>query len=352
MRQILCTGSQSIKTIEHYRHPKMQAQVTPLLVLEDTTNVWGEPQVSMGILLQCIPLTFLEENNEDEKHSPEPCEIFGKLPCSIDIVRGWRALVLLEAMVCVNDTLFALDIYEATERIEADDSYHQRITQEVRAEFEDPCTYDEIMQHTVPVSILQLVIQMADAKTEHLDLDSITDEIEMGTIRWSQELKRIGVEHPDHRQAVTAAKARIVTHYSSYLFSYAAYSEHPYAHDHADKSWIMLMIEWRVYDCLERGIEQLYGTDIVVLLAILSAEIECDDVQEELENEHPSEREGGKPFTRPMPEIVIDDTIAWFFQSFCSDPLSTTRSQESCRELLVRLHQQWDHLPITHPLVK
>lgn len=352
MRQVLVTGNQSFKIVRHYKHPKMQAYVTPLLVLEDTKNVWGEPEVSMGILLQCIPITLIDENNDAEKQTLEPCETFSGLPNRIDLVRGWRALMLVESMPQIDDRFFFLDIYTATEHDEQMSTYHQEIKQEVRAEFEDPQTYDEIMARTVPMTILQLVIHMADAGTKELDLDSITDEIEHGTVRWSQELKRIGVDHPDYRRAMAAAKDQIVARYTRYLFSYAAHSQHPYDQRHELKSFIMLIIEWHLVRSIECGIEYTYGTDIVAMLAILTSEIECDDVHEELEKKHPTEEsEGRHPFTRPTPEHVIDDTITWFFNSFCDDPLSAIRSQESCKALLQHLYQQWHQLPVTHPLV-
>ncbi len=329
----------------------MQAQVTPLLVLEDTVGMWGETQVSMGLLLHCTPITLLEEGDDDKELTLEPLEIFAELSRLIDPVRGWRALHILEALPRVEDRFFFLDLFIATERDEPDDTYHQRIQQEMRAKFEDPHTYDEIMSRAVPMTILQLVIQMADAGMKDLHLVDITDEIDQGTVRWSQELKRIGVEHPDHRRAVMAAKARIVMQYTNDLFSYAAQSRHPYDHDHGNKSWIMLIIEWRLYQSIEKGIEHTYGTDIVVMLAILMAEIEYDTVQEQLEKVHLSLSEGCTPFKRASPEHVIDGTIAWFFNSFRDKP-SATRSQESCRELLQQLFQQWDQLPITHPGLK
>ncbi len=352
MRQLLYTGNQSRKLVRQYGQPKMIADVTPHLILEDTKNVWGEPEISMGILLQCVPLPVLEDNDTGEEHALEPREVFSGLPGVIDLVRGWRVLLLLEAMPCVDEHFFFLDIYTATDRDQRMSVHHQQIREEVRGEFEDPGTFDEIMTRTVPLSILEHIVRLSDAGMKSIMLDSITDEIEHGTVRWSQELKRIGVDHPEYRRAMLAAKERIVAHYGDYLFSYATYSKHPYALDHEQKSFIMLMIEWHLVECIERGIEATYGSGVAAMLAILTAEIECDDAQEKVENEHPSEWEEGRPCTRPTPTQVIDDTLTWFFTCLCSDSRSDAQWREPCKELLHRLSQQWDHLPITHPVVE
>ena len=346
MRQFLYTGTQSRKIVRQYGQPKMMADVTPHLILEDTKNVWGEPEVSMGILLHHVPLTRLGGNG-----SLEPYEFFDGLPGIIDLVRGWRALALLEALPCVDDHFFFLDMHIATDRDPKMSTYHQQIRDEIRNEFEDPSIFDEIMARPVPLSLLQHVIQLSDAGVQEVILRSITDEIECGTVRWSQELKRIGVEHPDYRRAIRAAKDRIVAQYTDYLFSYATYSKHPYAHNHEEKSFIMLVIEWHLVKCIERGIENTYGISVAAMLAILTAEIECDDAQEKVESEHPSEWEGGKPFTRPTPLQAIDDILTWFFTCLRSDSRSEVPQRESCKELLQQLLRKWNQLPITHPVV-
>jgi len=182
----------------------------------------------------------------------------------------------------------------------------------------------------------------------------VSDEIDAGTIRWSQELRRIGVKHPDYWRAYARAKAEIIVRYEPYLFAYAAHRKCPYERDPKQKGWGMIEVEWQMVACVERDIEGQYGADIAALLGILKAEIGTDDILEDLEKRHPSRSERHKPFTRPTPDQRFHETVEWFVQGFTHEPVSGNPircSQEEYLETLHALYQRWDRLPVVHPLV-
>lgn len=121
---------------------------------------------------------------------------------------------------------------------------------------------------------------------------------------------------------------------------------------------IMLTIEYDITACIERGIEQDYGTDIVVLLSILKAEIETDDILEDLETRRTKrERDDDRdrePFTRPRPEERFQETVTWFLQHFSEEPLSGQprhHSREEYLSTLERLFPSLEELPVLYPLV-
>ncbi|MGH2496518.1 MAG: hypothetical protein ACRDIV_17610 [Ktedonobacteraceae bacterium] len=350
MRRTLFPAKTLTKILHHLgRQEDFEAEITLSIITQDAKNCWDEDEVRMGILLQ-----YSDPDDGSAR------EVFNGLNDSMyDPIRWTRAIWVLEALPVINLTLFNCDLFWGIGH-ESSTTF-QRVAAKVRQAVGDQA-YREIMARPIPMEVIELLIHMADAGHK---VDSaiyhVTDEIDAGTIRWSQELKRIGVVHPDYRRAYVAARAEIVSRYEPYLFAYATYREAPYSRESEGKCMIMLAIESIITDCIERGIEQDYGADIAALLSILKAEIETDDVLEDLEalenrcaKRDRDDTRDREPFTRPRPEERFQQTIPWFLQSFAEEPLSkqpVQRSRDDYQSILERLFQCWKELPVIHPLV-
>jgi hypothetical protein len=344
MRRILFQGATSTKIVKHYNHPVVEAEVTPLIVIQDGKDVWEEDELRWGMILQCTPLKVLQER--ENSASLEPFELDETFSGWSNPVRWWRALQLIECIPTLDHRHIGLDLWIATSRPDPDDSFHRKIIEEIRSTLAEGHDYEEIMRRPVPMNMLELTIQLLnEGLSMHGLQHDLTDEIEAGTIRWSQALKKIEVTHPDYRRAVRAALATVVTRYQDHLVSYAAFREAPYGPDHGNKCFLMLGIEWYIYTAIERGIEVQHGMDITTMIAILSEEITSDNIQEELEKKHPLERD--EPYVRPTPEERFAQVIAWYTEHF----KETKRSKEELLQTLHNLHEHWEKLPISQPLV-
>src|SRR6266545_3231143 len=90
MRRILFQGTTAVKVINHYSHPKVEAEVKPLIVLQDGKDAWGDDELHWGLILQCTPQKLLEEVEDGA-----PLEVF-ELDNTFsgwdNPVRWWRAL--------------------------------------------------------------------------------------------------------------------------------------------------------------------------------------------------------------------------------------------------------------------
>lgn len=350
MRRVLFKGNTLTKQFDLYSRRGIEVEMTSTLVLRDAKDCWGEDEMQMGILLECIPQAVLD-GADGETHL-EPFEEFNGHGSLLDPVRWWRALQFLEALPVIEDSLFHFGIYWGIDR--DPDSSFKNHTDELRQGVGSEL-YDKIMSRPVPEVILALLIRMADEGQDvHSALLNVSEEIDAETVRWSQELRRVGVKHPDYWRAHTAAKAEVVARYEPYLFAYAEHRKCPYARDQKHKGWGMIQVEWEIVACVERGIEERYGADIAALLGILRAEIGTDDILEELEKRHPDRGEGHKPFTRPTPDQRFQETVTWFVQSFKEEPVSGAPVRFSEMQYLETLHdlyRRWDRLPVVSPLV-
>jgi hypothetical protein len=350
MKRVLFKGNVLMKRFDLYNRRGIEVEMVASLIIRDAKGCWGEDEMHMGILLECAPLTVLDST--DGEISLEPFEEFNGHSAMFDPVRWWRALQFLEALPIIKDDLFHFGIYWGIDR--DPDSSFKNHTDELRQAVGSE-QYDEIMSRPVPEVILALLIQMADEGYDvHSALLSVSDEIDARTVRWSQELRRVGVKHPDYWRAYAAAKAVIVARYEPYLFAYAEHRKCPYARDPKHKGWGMIQVEWEIVASVERGIEERYGADIAALLGILREEIGTDDILEELEKRHPDRGEGHKPFTRPTPDQRFQEMVAWFVQSFKEEPVSGNPvrfSEARYLETLHDLYRRWDRLPVVSPLV-
>jgi hypothetical protein len=330
----------------------------------------------MGLVLQCTPLEVLPSrwNAEKEGDPLAPFEI-DDAHIHLNPIFWWRAALFVEKSPHI-DHRIALDFYIAAGRPEPDDEFDQRIVQEIQA-FLPEGVYEEIMARPVPMSLLNWLIQHIDAGEDlHQAVWHLPEEIDAGTVRWSQELKRIGVNHPDYRRAVKAASQTLTFRYGPYLCSYAAFQEHPYdLYDRRKKAFIMIEVERYLYAGVEKGIERDYGRPIAILTAALMAEIASDEVIEEIAQEHPDddycqhqvrfhvprekrlqlarELSNHEVYRRSLRFAVSQEDRFAQMQCWCAARgMVTPRiAWEDALPLLRRLCGTWDQLPKVCPLI-
>lgn len=347
-RRILFQGPVARKMVKHYAHPHIEAEVIPLVVIQEGKNPWGDDELRWGMILQCLPQPVLKARGKEGKDLLTPFEIDITFAGWSNPVRWWRALQLLDAIPVLDHRNLGLALWIATDRPDEDDTGDRESIEELCSTFREDCNYEEIMARPVPTEIIQLTVGLIQ---EGLRMPSVlydlTDEIEAGSIEWSQELKRVGVRHPDDRRAARAVLAEVVARYQPYLSSYAAFRGCTYDHQH--KSLIMTCIEQCIYAAIERGIELDYGMDITALLGILRAELTTDATLTTVAKKHPSDQAGCAPYRRPTPEERFGHVLTWITDS-CSHagPLP---SHDELSAILQQLITRWEAMPVTHPLV-
>lgn len=343
MRSILFRGPTTSKIIRSPSRGEMRATVIPLIVMQEKPEETG-----VGVVLQCQVIESLD--GTDWLETDTSFELVDVYAAWIDPVRWWRVLQFVDALSVINERLFHLDLFVAAGRYKADDHSRLSVVDEVRCEIERDGThsYDEIMGRPVPSEIVRLVIDLANAGLDiAMARYHLPNEIMAGTVRWSQELKGVGVPHPAYKQAVLAARDELVTRYATLLISYAAFQEMPYTpFNHREKCTGMIDIEWQIYAAIERGLEQQYGMLIAVAVAILKSAISTDDILEELARKHPDDSPYATPFIRPPPEKRFAETTTWLRQQADQSAL-----HEADFVLIQRLYREWNSLPEINPLV-
>lgn len=352
-REIIWQSDLLTKEIQHWKLPPMRAEVTMLMVLQDGQDERDRLQQRMGLILQGQPVELLPARNNQEKtakHDPlAPFEI-DETGVLLDPVRWWRAAQLLAALPCI-DHRCEIDLFIAAGRPEPDDDFDQQRVEEVRAALPEGI-YEEIMARPVPMSLLTWLIQHINAgKDLYQAVRHLTKEIDAGTVRWSQALKRIGVEHPEYRKAVKEAKHQLTLRYGSYLCSYAAFQERSYdLYQRKLKAFGMLEVESTLYCSVEKGLERDYGQAITILVAALIAEIENDETIAKLAAEEPESEyyQHQLRFSKSREERFLQ------MQRWCATPGTGTPeigAWEDTLPLLHRLCADWERLPIVSPLV-
>jgi isopentenyldiphosphate isomerase len=150
----------------------------------------------------------------------------------------------------------------------------------------------------------------------------------------------------------------LVERYAPYLRSYAALRRYHYQSGIEKKKSVELhVIELFLYHAVERGIEQMYGEGITVMLAMAREKIVTDDLIEQLERHRLIRKEAtGQPYQpilRPEPQQRMQEIVAWFVKHHtqeASTPDEMEAMQRKYLETLEQLYEQWDHLPIKYPL--
>lgn len=352
-REILWQSDPLVKEIQHWKVPPMRAEVILLVVLQDQPDECCHLQQRMGLVVKGQPGELLPARNKKEQPADDnplaPFEL-DFLTVPLDPVRCWRAAQLLIALPQV-DRRCHFDLFIAAGRPESDDTFDRQQVEEIRNALPEG-VYEEIMARPVPMSIIKWFVEQSKAGLNlHAVCWRLTKEIEAGTVRWSQELKRAGVEHPEHRRTVEEASRQLTLRYSSFLCSYAAFQERPYdLHRRNGKAFGMLCVEEALYLSVEKGIERDYGQAITFLVAALVSEIDNDEVIRKLLADE-SESEYAQ---HQLTFCLSREGRFAQMQQWCSTPgigIPDIGRWEETLPLLHRLCTEWEHLPIVCPLV-
>lgn len=354
MRETIWQGDLLVKEIQYRRLPPMYAEVTPLIVLQDGPVLCGLPRKHMGLVLRGQPRELLPTGNNEESKEQTPLTPFelDLTSALLDPIRWWRAAQLLAALPQVN-LRCEFDLFIAAGRPEPDDYPDQRVIREVRSALPERL-YEEIMARPVPTDLLTWIVKHVD-EGNNGDLDEalwhLTKEIEAGSVRWSQKLRRIGVEHPDHRRAVNEARRQLALRYGPALCSYAAFQRYPYdPQNDWKKTGIMELVVSTLYESIERGIERDYGSSITMLVAVLVAEMELDQMMEQCAEEHPDYDCYQHPLWFHLSrEERFAQMQRW--RAALGRGTPNPGIWENALPLLNRLCNEWKKMPIVCPLV-
>lgn len=350
MRTILFQGNTVIKQIDLYSHRGILAEVTPFVATkdaedEDDEDARDEAEVQMGLLLQCTPLALLDDAHADA--SLEPFEVFWGHEAMCNPIFWWRAVQCVEAMPVLKDID---DLYWGVGRRREPDGPFQREITNVRNAVGEQ-NYQKIMQHPLPAEIIDLLIRLVDEGHWDFHLPDVSKEIEVGTVEWTRELRRIGVKHPDYVRAYATAWATVLDQYRSYLSSYAEYADLPYNQEQGGPCMAMLGIECGIVACVERGVEKEYGPDIACLLSIIWERITDDGILENLEKRYLRHDTQHPPCVRPTPQERFQETVIWFIERYAPNKEDPLQRREHYLNILREVYDRFEQLPVTNPLV-
>jgi hypothetical protein len=351
MREVIWQGEPFLKDVRHYGHPFVRAQVTPQVVSQVGTDRWGRPETQMGLVLHCQPQELLA-SRANQRFTGDLLAPFviGKPFVLCDPLCWWRVARFLEQTPVIRYAM-EFDWYLAAQRHDsAADTCCDTLIQEVRTAL-PAGSYDNIMAAPIPRYIMTWLIQHLEVGDDlHEARWSLTQEVEAGTVPWSQDLRRIGVQHPAYRRAVNAARQTLTLRYGPYLCSYAVFQGYFYnLHRKREKAWLMEMMEQTLYQSIEKGIERDYGRSITILLAALLTELTSDHSMQEQARQRPDDQAVRRQLRfHPPREERFAQMQRWCAQRGMVTPRVVWEETVPVLQHLVAI---WEQLPVVCPLV-
>ncbi len=252
-----------------------------------------------------------------------------------DLMACWRGMLIIEQMHSLHNGGLC-DAYYAGMRdlSEAERSYLDRVISQIGRE-----TYDAIMARAVPEDVVTLFFRLAQVD-KALVVESITGEVEVGTLNWRDDFVQLGVKHPKEVLARDAAIRRILDRYEGHLAAYAK------SHRYPRQCMIMWDVEGLIVSALERGIEVQYGEDVVLGISIAraygasAALVAFAGFDDDDGIRHSVDR----GIQEASLWLRSHFTTGWFFRR-------PKRSLEEYEALLKQLDVDWMKMPVTHQLV-
>lgn len=136
---------------------------------------------------------------------------------SYDLIRYWRASLILSDVVDLEESDLADAYYAAPRNPKEIIRGVRRIKAKVTAE-----SFSLIMKEAVPQRISHLLIKLA-ANGLTPSLESITQEVENGTLEWRDEFEALGVKIPPVIKARKDAEEKILAPYQGWIKAWARY---------------------------------------------------------------------------------------------------------------------------------
>jgi hypothetical protein len=343
MKEIIWQGKPQINTISY--PAQLLVQVTPHVVAEETPDAHGNNTLHVGLLIQIVPRAYLGARVEE---LPKPFEI-GHIGALADPICWWRAALFLYALSPIRDALL-IDLFIAAGRHDDDDDFEQGVVRDIK-ELLPLRVYDTVMAYQVPPGIVAWIVTKIQAGYDlRMASWQLRDEVEAGTVDWSLTLAQIGVEHPVPYRAKQTAIRALAIRYGDGLCFYAAFQEYAPYKPYRKNSGMMHTVEQKLYQCVERGIEDLYGLTCTLLLAVLRSEIELDEVLFQLAQQHPGNEYYQHQLTFHVSREERFAQLQQWYQGMTFWPSSGR--WEEVEPLLRHLLDVWDQLPLRCPLAE
>lgn len=281
-------------------------------------------ELEMGVLV------YIYETIDAEK--PVAARFWG-LVVPHDLITCWRAMLILEKVQYLDNADLCDSYYAAMRHPHESDSH--RVSAMIGKIGLD--SFKSIMNQSIPEEVVKLFVQLLDAG-DQLALWPLTEEIQAGTLPWSDELARIGVKHSDQVEKRNQAERVVIATYETHFSAYAK------AHDFPRRCLIMAAMEGSLIEAVEKGLAADYGPDIAFGIAALRAHLVTNQMVAIL---------GFEPQVDRHMEDVLKDTSLWLSGHFktgrwlIKKPL---RNPVEYTNLLGKLYQTWEKLPLTHVL--
>ncbi|MFZ2025058.1 MAG: hypothetical protein WAV51_02150 [Microgenomates group bacterium] len=287
----------------------------------------GSSELEMGIVIQLF-----------DERKPDACitSRFWALVSPHNLICSWRGMLILEQMLTLGDSDMC-DAYYAGQR-NPHQSDKERVDK-VRRKIGDK-VYESILNQKIPDEISNLFVELTD-KGDSVALWPITEEVRAGTLQWREDFKRIGAKHPSEEDARKTAEEKLLHRYDKYLSDYA--SEFRYERE----CMIMWGIEGTIVDAYEKGVEQDYGQDIALGIAIVRAH---GGVAAMAASFFSHGRNPNAVIDQEVDKETINASnwlVKQFTKGLLKKPLHTAKEYAT---ILTQLNENWNSLPVTHLL--
>lgn len=282
--------------------------VRPNVVINEETG-------SLGFYLQ-----FFYERNPMIAVNTAFCFVTGT-----NLLACWRAMIILQKLSLMKEG-DPSSAYSAAERGCAESTRDEIVTK-IGLD-----TYDAIMASPFPGTMTTIIINLL-RKGVKIDKGPITGEVRVGTIEWSVDFGSLGIWHPREVDARKEAERRLIERYGSHLAGYAQ------SNTYVSKDFFLWMIEQFVVGAVEKGIEEHYGQDVVMGIAIAIADMELAQITDSIGY-------ASKAKIRSLVGLAIDRAIEWLLVYF-----KVRKSKRSLyKRTIKQLYYEWQTMPFSHPL--
>jgi hypothetical protein len=251
-----------------------------------------------------------------------------------DLLTCWRGMLILQEIKTLEKSDLS-NAYYAGQRNPNENEKHRVV--KIAAKIGQD-VYDEIKAHPVPDEVVNLIIKLTD-EGKPLALWPITDEVRAGTLKWCEDFVRIGVKHPNQIDNREVMEKRVIARYESHLQDYAK------TLGCSRDSLMMGCIESGIIDAVEKGVESTQGQDLVLGIAIAQARggsaafasflgFGCDD-----------------NFIKQEVQRGTEEAARWLINRFTKGwNRKPIRSESEYKVAISLLDDNWQNMPITHPL--
>jgi len=181
-----------------------------------------------------------------------------------DLITAWRATEILQHITHIKNGTLCSAYYAGQRNVHI--SNQHRVDEIISIIGKEK--YYQIMAMPVPEEIIQAIIDRQKADIPP-NVDSITDELRVGTVQWRPEFVDLEVERPEEVDRRNEMFKNTIARYEKLLSSYAKYVSLP------RKCNGMYNVESALVTLIEKKMDQSYLDDVVVALAGVVGHLFC-----------------------------------------------------------------------------